>query len=187
MAFVFTKLDIPGVILIQTDLHGDNRGFFMETYKYSEFIRAGISEKFVQDSHSMSAKNVLRGLHYQLSPKAQGKLVRCIKGEIFDVAVDIRPSSKNYGKWVSAILSEENHTELYIPAGFAHGFCVLSEKVEVLYKQTNEYDRELERGILWNDPVIGIKWPIGSPTIAERDSKFPPLQSAENNYQQNGH
>ncbi len=182
MAFIFTKLEIPEVILIQTDLHGDNRGFFVETYKRSEFKNGGISEEFVQDSHSMSVKNVLRGLHYQLNPKAQGKIVRCIKGEIFDVAVDIRPKSPTFGKWVSAILSEENHNELYIPAGFAHGFCVLSNKAEIIYKQTNEYSLKHERGILWKDRTINIKWPIESPVIAERDSKFPLLKLAENNY-----
>lgn len=182
MSFIFTKLKIPEVILIQTDLYGDNRGFFMEVYKHSEFIKESISDEFVQDSHSMSTKNVLRGLHYQLYPKAQGKIIRCIKGKIFDVAVDIRPSSKNYGKWISVNLSEENHDELFIPAGFAHGFCVLSDRAEILYKQTNEYSLEHERGILWNDPTINIEWPIDSPIIAERDSKFPILQSAENNY-----
>lgn len=180
MAFTFIKLKIPEVILIKTDLHGDNRGFFMETYKQSEFEKNGIHEKFVQDSHSLSGKNVLRGLHYQLNPKTQGKIVRCIKGEIFDVVVDIRKKSKNYGEWVSAILSEENHDELYIPTGFAHGFCVLSNEAEILYKQTNEYSLEHERGILWKDPTINIKWPIKSPIIADRDSKFPTLNLAEN-------
>jgi dTDP-4-dehydrorhamnose 3,5-epimerase len=182
MAFAFTKLDIPEVILIKTDLYGDSRGFFMETYKRSEFMKADLNIDFVQDSHSLSEKNVLRGLHYQLHPKAQAKIVRCIKGEIFDVAVDIRPCSKNYGKWVSAILSEENHNELYIPIGFAHGFCVLSDQAEIIYKQSNEYSLEHERGILWNDPTIAIRWPIESPIIAERDGKFPLLKSAENNY-----
>lgn len=179
MAFTFQKLEIPEVILIKTDLYGDNRGFFMESYKQSEFEKNYIMEKFVQDSHSLSGKNVLRGLHYQISPKTQGKLVRCIRGEIFDAVVDIRSESETYGKWVSAILSKENHDELYIPPGFAHGFCVLSDEAEILYKQSNEYSPDHERGIFWNDPEIGINWPIKNPIIAERDSKFPLFKDSE--------
>ena len=151
MPFVFKKLEIPEVILVEPMVLKDDRGFFMETYKSSIFKENGIPP-FVQENHSFSTKSILRGLHYQESPMAQGKLVRCIKGEIFDVAVDIRDGSKTKYSWVSAILSEENHHELYIPEGFAHGFVVLSEDAEVVYKCTSEYSPQHERGILWNDP-----------------------------------
>lgn len=181
MAFVFKKLKIPDVVVIQADIHTDERGFFMEVYKFSEFAKKGLDIPFIQDSYSVSTKNVLRGLHYQLNPKSQGKLIRCTKGEIFDVAVDIREGSKSYGKWVGVVLSECN-TQLYIPPGFAHGFCVLTDVAEISYKQTCEYSPEHERGILWNDPKIAIDWPIDSPIITERDNSFPILKSAENNY-----
>ena len=166
--FKFTRLSIPEVVLIEPAVFEDERGFFLESYKSSEFFSFGIKDKFVQDNHSKSKKNVLRGLHFQTKPKEQAKLVRCIKGEIFDVAVDIRKKSDTYGKWVGEILSEENRKELYIPAGFAHGFCVLSD-AEVVYKSSNEYSQENEGVIAWNDPNIGIEWPIESPIISEKD------------------
>ncbi len=175
MPFDFKQLSIPDVILIEPRVLTDERGFFMETYKYSDFAKMGIREKFVQDNHSMSIKSVLRGLHYQENPKAQGKLVRCLKGRIFDVAVDIRSSSHSYTQWVGIELSEENHSMLYIPAGFAHGFLVLSQMAEVVYKCTEEYSPEHDSGIIWNDPKININWPISDPIISEKDKNLPRL------------
>ena len=169
MSFIFKKLNIPEVILIETTSYPDERGFFMETYKKSIFKENGILENFIQENHSVSKKNVLRGLHYQNDPHAQGKLVRCINGEIFDIALDIRKNSPTLGKWVSAILSKENNNQLYIPNGFAHGFCVMSEEAEVVYKCTKEYVPNAERGILWNDPTIHIEWPIINPILSKKD------------------
>ena len=154
----------------------------MENYKYSEFAAFGIKDKFVQDNHSKSAKNVLRGLHFQMLPKAQAKLVRCIKGEIFDVAVDIRKNSPTYGKWVGEILSEENKKELFLPIGFAHGFCVLSDEAEIIYKSSDEYSPENERAIAWNDPTINIDWPIKNPIVSEKDAENDLLGEVENNF-----
>jgi len=175
MSFVFKKLKIPEVILIEPKSFPDKRGFFMETYKQSEFAKSGIKEKFVQENHSRSKKNVLRGLHYQDRPKAQAKLVRCVSGEIFDVAADIRKNSPTYGKWVGIVLSEKNKKEIFIPEGFAHGFCVLSEKAEIIYKTSREYSPKYEKGVIWNDPAINIKWPVKNPLISEKDSQWPTL------------
>jgi len=175
MSFIFKKLKIPEVILIEPKSFPDKRGFFMETYKQSEFAKSGIKEKFVQENHSQSKKNVLRGLHYQDRPKAQAKLVRCVSGEIFDVAVDIRKNSPTYGKWVGVVLSEKNKKEIFIPEGFAHGFCVLSEKAEIIYKTSREYSPKYEKGVIWNDPAINIKWPVKNPLISEKDSQWPTL------------
>ena len=177
MTFTFQKLKIPKVILIKPKLFKDKRGFLMESYQYSKFAHIGIREYFIQDNHSKSKKRVLRGLHYQINPKAQAKIVRCINGKIFDVAVDIKKKSSTYGKWVGIILSEQNKKQLYIPAGFAHGFCVLSEQAEIVYKTSNEYSPKHERGIAWNDPVIKIKWPIKKPIISVKDSKLPLLKN----------
>lgn len=171
MSFVFRKLEIPEVILIEPEAVKDGRGFFMETYRHSVFKENGIPD-FVQENHSYSTKDVLRGLHYQSVPRAQGKLVRCIKGKIFDVAVDLRVDSKTRYLWVGVVLSEENHHELYIPEGFAHGFCVLGDEAEVVYKCTTEYSPEHECGILWNDPAIGVTWPIRSPILSEKDTQY---------------
>ena len=182
MAFEFKETHIPDVILIKPKIFKDERGFFIETYKYSEFSSYGIKEQFVQDNHSRSSKGVLRGLHYQKNPAAQGKLVRCTEGEIFDVAVDIRKSSPSYGKWAGAILSEENREMLYIPPGFAHGFLVLSDFAEVLYKTTEEYSPENDRGIFWNDPSIAIKWSTDNPVVSEKDKILPLLEEADNNF-----
>ena len=176
MPFKFKHLTIPDVILIEPTVFPDERGFFMESYKYSEFAAFGISEAFVQDNHSRSTKGVLRGLHYQKPPKVQGKLVRVVVGEIFDVGVDIRKGSPTYGKWVGERLSAENKRMLYIPPGFAHGFCVLSEVAEVLYKATEEYAPEYDAGIRWNDPDIGIEWPIEHPILSEKDAGLPFLR-----------
>lgn len=185
-AFFFKRLEIFDVILIEPKVFRDNRGFFMETYKYSEFKKNGIPYEFVQDNHSKSKKGVLRGLHYQLKPMEQGKLIRCIKGRIWDVAVDIRKGSPWYGKWVAVELSEENKLMLWIPPGFAHGFVALEDDTEVVYKVTKEYSPELERGIIWNDPYIGIKWPIENPILSEKDKNLPLLKDVENNFTYGG-
>ena len=182
MPFEFKKLEIPEVILIEPKVFEDERGFFMETFKKSDFVKNGINEDFVQENFSHSKKDVLRGLHFQKNPKAQGKLVKVIKGEVFDVAVDIRKNSPNYGKWVGVILSEENNKMLYIPKGFAHGFCVLSDEVDFLYKVTEEYSPETESGIVWDDPEINIKWPIKNSLINEKDAKLPKFKDIDSNF-----
>ena len=182
MPFTFKKLEIPEVILVTPKSFPDERGFFLESYKESEFTSNGIKTIFVQDNLSHSVKGVLRGLHYQKNPKAQAKLVIALRGEIFDVAVDIRKNSPTYGKWVGEILSESNHNSLYIPEGFAHGFCILSEHADVLYKVSQEYSPEDEKGIIWNDTEINITWPIDKPIIQEKDSKLADLKNADNNF-----
>lgn len=159
MPFDFKKLSIPEVIFVIPRIYSDERVFFMETYKYSDFADFGIKEHFVQDNYSKSARNVLRGLHYQKNPKPQGKLVRCLKGEIFDEAVDIRKDSQTYEQWVGVELSEGNNLMLYIPPAFAHSFVVLSDYAETVYKCTAEYSPENERSIIWNYPDIKIQWP----------------------------
>lgn len=182
MPFRFERLEIPDLVLIEPRLVSDNRGFFMETYKHSEYAAQGVKDVFVQENHSRSSRRTLRGLHYQKDPRAQGKLVRVIIGEIFDVALDIRKGSATYGKWVGVTLSEENNTMLYVPPGFAHGFCVLSEEAEVIYKVTKEYAPEYEAGILWNDSSLKIEWPLNDPILSERDRAWPGLQGADNNF-----
>jgi len=170
------------VILIEAKSFPDERGFFLENFKESSFIENEINTKFVQDNFSRSIKGVLRGLHYQKNPKAQAKLLIVLRGEIFDVAVDIRKDSPTYGKWVSEILSEQNHKLLYIPEGFAHGFCILSDEADVFYKVNQEYSSEHDSGFIWNDPEINIKWPIDKPIMSERDQKLPLLKNADNNF-----
>jgi dTDP-4-dehydrorhamnose 3,5-epimerase len=182
MPFNFKSLEIPEVILVEPKPFADDRGFFMETYKMPDFVAAGIKGNFVQDNHSHSTKGVLRGLHYQNPPFAQGKLVRAVRGEIFDVAVDIRKGSPTWGKWVGVILSEKNTNMLYVPEGFAHGFCVLSEIADVTYKTTNVYSPQSEAGIIWNDKELNIEWPVDKPIISEKDTKWPSLREAENNF-----
>jgi dTDP-4-dehydrorhamnose 3,5-epimerase len=179
MPFSFESLEIPEVVLIKPRVFGDERGFFMETYKMPDFITAGIKANFVQDNHSCSAKDILRGLHYQNPPFAQGKLVRAVRGEIFDVAVDIRKGSPTWGKWVGVILSAENKSILYVPAGFAHGFCVLSDLAEVIYKTTSIYSAEAEAGIIWNDEDLNIEWPVKEPTLSTKDEGWPSLKNAD--------
>ena len=174
MPFSFKKLSIPEVILVTPQVFGDNRGFFLESYQKSTFEQNGIKVDFNQDNHSKSTKGVLRGLHYQKGASAQAKLVRCPRGKIFDVAVDLRKDSPTFGKWVGEILSEDNKNMLYIPEGFAHGFVVLSEEAELLYKASNEYSAPDDRGVRWNDPDINIQWGIDfNPLISEKDSKQP--------------
>lgn len=178
MPFIFTETKIKDVILVEPKVFGDSRGFFLESYKKSDFAKAGIEVDFNQDNHSKSSKGVLRGLHYQLAPKTQAKLVRCAKGKIFDVAVDIRSGSETFGQWVGYELSEENKKMLYIPEGFAHGFVVLSDEAELLYKASEEFCPELDRGIRWNDPDINIDWNIDvEPLISEKDSTQPFLKN----------
>jgi len=182
MPFTFIPLAIPDVLLIEPRVFGDERGFFLETYKYSDFAAVGVPRHFVQVNHSRSARNVLRGLHYQKAPAAQGKLVLVMNGAIFDVAVDIRKGAPTYGQWVGATLSADNHHLLYIPPGFAHGFCILSESADVLYQITVEYSPEHDRGILWNDPDIGVEWPITNPQLSAKDTQQPRLHAADNNF-----
>jgi dTDP-4-dehydrorhamnose 3,5-epimerase len=177
----FLPLAIPAVVLVRPKVHGDGRGFFMETWHKRKFAAAGIDVDFVQDNHSASARGVLRGLHYQLTGP-QGKLVRAIAGEVFDVAVDLRRSSPTFGRWVAARLSAENKDMLWVPAGFAHGFLTLSERAEVIYKCTALYAPEDERVIAWNDPEVGIDWPLpagATPTLSKKDAAAERLRDAE--------
>ena len=168
MAFEFKTTPLEGVIIVKPTVFADNRGFFMETYKKSEFEKYGIAVDFVQDNHSKSTKGVLRGLHFQKEPFAQGKLVRCIRGAIFDVAVDMRKQNKTFGKWFGIELSEDNKLMLWIPPGFAHGFLTLSEEAEIVYKVSGaEYAPAYDSGIIWNDPAIGIQWPLKEYSIEE--------------------
>jgi len=180
--FDFRTLAIPGLVLIEPKTYGDERGAFLETYKHSDFVRSGIPEHFVQDNYSRSIRGVLRGLHYQLDPKAQGKLVRCVLGRIFDVAVDIRKGSPTYGRWEGKELSGENGLMLFIPAGFAHGFLTLSDTAEVLYKCTEEYSPAHDRGIIWNDRDINIPWEVSEPLLSDKDRLHPRLRDADNNF-----
>jgi len=170
---------IPDVLLVQPQVFGDSRGFFFESWNERDFARIGINHRFVQDNHSRSARGVLRGLHYQIR-QSQGKLVRVCSGEIFDVVVDIRRSSPTFGKKVSVRLNGEDHRMLWVPPGFAHGFCVLSDYADVLYKSSDFYAPEHERSILWNDPDIGIEWPLaGEPILSAKDKTGKPLREAE--------
>ena len=179
----FIKTFIPEVILVKPKVFGDERGFFMESYRKSLFQANGIMLEFIQDNHSKSAKGVLRGLHYQLDPKAQGKLVRCVSGAVFDVAVDIRRGSPTFGQWFGCELSAENKYMLWIPAGFAHGFVTLEDNTEFLYKTTGEYAPECDRGIKYDDPAIGIEWPqLGELLLSDKDQKQPLLKDAEINF-----
>ncbi|EBS3976294.1 dTDP-4-dehydrorhamnose 3,5-epimerase, partial [Salmonella enterica subsp. enterica serovar Woodinville] len=171
------KTDIPDVLIFEPKVFSDKRGFFMESFNQKVFEEAvGRKIEFVQDNHSKSTKGVLRGLHYQVEPYAQGKLVRCIAGEVFDVAVDIRKDSETFGKWVGVNISSENKRQLWIPEGFAHGFLVLSDSADFLYKTSNYYSPIHERGIVWNDPTININWPINIDKIlSEKDTILPKL------------
>ncbi len=182
MPFRFARLEIAGVVLVEAKAFPDDRGFFLEAYKYSEFAANGIPERFVQDNFSHSKRHVLRGLHYQKNPKAQGKLVAVPSGRIFDVAVDIRQGSPTYGRWVGVELSDARHNMVYVPPGFAHGFCVLSAEASVVYKTTREFSPEFERGIVWNDRELAIEWPTDNPILAPKDATLPPLHNADNNF-----
>ena len=182
MPFTFKRLSIPDVIFIEPKSFSDDRGFFFESFKESDFFSNGIDKKFVQDNFSHSVNGVIRGLHFQKAPKAQAKLVTVLKGKIFDVAVDIRKNSPTYGKWVSEILSGDTHNLLYVPEGFAHGFCVISDEADVLYKVSNEYSQEHERSIIWNDPKLDIQWPIKKPIISNKDNKLSLLENLDNDF-----
>ncbi len=170
----FLPTAIPEVVLVEPDVFRDDRGFFLETYHTLKYGGAGLPEEFVQDNHSFSIRSTLRGMHTQLR-RPQGKLIRALAGEIFDVAVDLRPGSPTFGRWVGEVLSGENFRQLYVPPGFAHGFCVMSESAHVLYKCTTFYDREDEVALLWNDPQVGIDWPTGTPLLSPRDQVAPTL------------
>lgn len=177
----FTPLEIRDVVLVTPRVFEDERGFFMESFREDRFIAAGITAEFVQDNHSASSRGVLRGLHYQVQ-QAQGKLLRCVAGEIFDVAVDLRRSSPTFGRWVSAVLSAQNKQMLWVPPGFAHGFYVMSERAELLYKASDYYAPQHERSLLWNDLALGIPWPLvdGQPPIlSKKDAEGTPLSQAE--------
>jgi len=170
----FLPAAIPGVIVIEPDVHQDRRGFFLETYHVEKYRAGGIADVFVQDNQSRSAGGTVRGLHLQLQ-RPQGKLIRVIEGEIFDVAVDVRRGSPTFGKWVGVTLSASNFKQCYIPKGFAHGFAVVSDVAQVEYKCTDVYDATSEVGIAWDDPAIGIAWPLSTPVLSDRDSQHPRL------------
>lgn len=177
----FVPLEIQDMVLITPKVFEDERGFFLESFREDRFFEAGIPAKFVQDNHSASSRGVLRGLHYQIQ-QAQGKLLRCVAGEIFDVAVDLRRSSPTFGRWASAVLSAENKQMLWVPPGFAHGFYVVSERAELLYKTSDYYAPQHERSLLWNDPALGIPWPLvdgQSPILSKKDAEGTPLSLAE--------
>ncbi len=168
------KTRLAGVLIIEPQVFGDHRGFFLETYRAEDFQKAGITKPFVQDNHSRSQKGVLRGLHYQLT-QPQGKLVRVSRGKVFDVAVDVRPESPTFGQWESVILDDETHKMFYVPPGYAHGFCVLSDEADFTYKCTDYYHPQSEQGIAWDDPEIGIEWPEMDYTLSEKDKCNPKL------------
>ena len=178
MPFSFEKTDVLGVVLCVPKVFRDERGFFLEYYRADQYRAGGIADTFVQDNRSSSRKNVLRGLHFQLR-KPQAKLVSCIRGEIFDVAVDIRKGSPTFGKWSAAVLSADNHHQLYVPRGFAHGFCVLSDVAEIQYKCSDYYDPTDDHGVLWNDPFLAIDWPVTDPVLSAKDVVQPRVNDAE--------
>lgn len=180
--FRFKSTKLPEVIVIEPLIYNDHRGYFMKLYNNKAFQNITGVDSFPETNLSFSYKGVLRGLHYQKYPKAQGKLILVICGEIFDVAVDIRKGSPNYGKWVSIVLSEKAKKMVYIPPGFAHGFCVISENATILYKITVEYSPEYDRGIIWNDPELNIPWPVSNPILSEKDKNQPTLENADNNF-----
>lgn len=178
MPFTFEKTALDGVIIAEPRVFNDSRGYFFEGYKQSEFIENGISDTFVQDNISFSSKGVLRGLHYQTEPYAQGKLVRCSKGAVWDVAVDIRKNSNTFGRWVGVELSEENKKMIFVPKGFAHGFYTLRDNSEVQYKVSAEYNPHSEAGIMWNDETLNIAWPEGEKLLSEKDLLLKKLNEA---------
>lgn len=177
----FLQAEIPDVLIVMPVAYGDERGFFLESWHKEKFAAAGITADFVQDNHSKSAQGTLRGLHYQ-TRHAQGKLIRVVSGSIFDVAVDLRRSSKTFGKWIAATLSEQNKTMLWVPAGFAHGFYVVSPVAEIIYKCTDYYAPEFEQSLIWNDPDVAIEWPLNdgdSPLLSEKDQQGVPFRVAD--------
>ena len=179
MSFTFKSMSIPDVVLVEPKILPDDRGFFMEAFKASDFKQANIPAHFLQDNFSFSRKHVLRGLHYQKNPHAQGKLVLTLKGCVWDVAVDLRRTSPTFKQWVAAELSDANHAMLYIPPGFAHGFVALTDDVHLLYKCTAEYNPQSDAGIRWNDPDIAIAWPVADPILSPKDRALPLLSAVE--------
>ena len=177
MKVIETKL--PGVLIIEPKVFGDSRGFFKETFQAERYREAGIEYEFVQDNHSRSQKSVIRGLHFQI-PKPQGKLVSCSQGAVFDVAVDVDPLSATFGQYVGIELTEDNHRQLWIPPGYAHGFCVLTDTADFQYKCTDYYDTSDEGGLIWNDPDVAIEWPIDQPLLSDKDAKLPLLKELAN-------
>ncbi len=175
MPFIFTKTEIENLIIVEPAVFIDDRGRFLESFKKPDFVENGIDADFVQDNHSVSKAGVIRGLHFQKAPAAQGKLVRVVRGKAYDVAVDLRPDSATYKKWFGIELSEHNHKMLYVPAGFAHGFAALEDDTVFLYKCTGYYSKEHDAGIRWDDPEIGVNWPVGDPLISEKDKELPLL------------
>ena len=174
----FTPIGLPGLVLIEPRIFKDNRGYFFESYRHDVFSKNGIPERFVQDNESQSSLGTLRGLHYQIEPYAQAKLVRVLKGKVFEVVVDIRPDSPTFGKYFSMVLDGAQKQMFYVPVGFAHGFCTLEEGTEFFYKVSNFYTPEYERGIIWNDPDIGIDWPKMDYVFSDKDQKYPRLREA---------
>ena len=179
MSFNFKEVSIPGLLLVEPKVFNDQRGFFFEKYKKSDFDKYGI-KPFVQDNYSYSKKGTIRALHYQSEPFAQGKLVSVIKGKIWDVALDLRVGSEYYGQWFGVELSDQNNLSLYIPEGFAHGFSTLSPEVCFMYKCTNEYNADCKKGVLWNDPTLGIDWKVENPILSEKDLKWPKFDQLKN-------
>ncbi|WP_088548209.1 dTDP-4-dehydrorhamnose 3,5-epimerase [Paenibacillus aquistagni] len=178
-----SPLKLDGAVILEPVVHGDHRGFFMESYNEQVMEQLGIKYDFIQDNQSLSTEpGVLRGLHYQLNPKAQTKLIRVLTGAIYDVILDIRKSSPNFGQWIGVILSEYNKRQLLVPKGFAHGFCTLTPNTQVLYKVDEYYSPENDHGIIWNDPALDIDWPISEPLLSDKDRKHPTLANAELNF-----
>lgn len=182
MSLQFTPLELADVVLIEPRRVADGRGFFVETYRVSQFAEGGIRHPFVQDNHSRSNRHVLRGLHFQRPPHAQAKLVQVVRGEIFDVAVDVRRGSPTFGRWIGTVLSEENRRMLYIPVGFAHGFCVTSDTADVVYKVSSEYAPAHDTGIRWDDPRVGVRWPIAAPVLSTKDAQLPLLSECDTGF-----
>lgn len=182
MAITIQPTEIPAVLTIESPVHRDGRGYFTEVFNQFTWGEAGFHQSFVQDNMSLSGKGTLRGMHYQLNPHAQGKLVRTLRGSVYDVAVDIREGSPTYGKWVGRTLSEENGVAMWVPPGFAHGFLVLEDDTQVLYKCTAPWSPESERSIVYNDPAIGIEWPIEATSVKPRDAEAPAMADAEKNF-----
>ena len=172
------QTELPDLVLLEATAHGDERGFLLESWREDVWAEHGVTGPFVQENHSRSAKGTLRGLHFQTSP-GQAKLVRCLRGAIWDVAVDLRRDSPTYRRWEGVELTDENHRQLFIPVGFGHGFCVLSEVADVAYKLTSAYDPATEAGIKWDDPSVGVQWPIADPQLSERDTSAPALSEIE--------
>jgi len=182
MAFAIRPTELSGVLEIESPVHGDSRGFFTEVHNAERWAAAGFAEQFQQDNLSCSARGTMRGLHYQILPHGQGKLVRCLRGSVFDVAVDIRRGSPTFGRWVGRTLTGANGLALWVPVGFAHGFLVLEDESLVLYKCTTCYMPSAERSIIWNDPAIGIQWPIAAVHFSPKDTAAPPLSGADYNF-----